>query len=181
MEDGLLAWSPDIAETYNLSEEVYHFYAAFQDFENLLFSTLCRPTDNTGRFPKQIKPLALQCLAGRKSAEEIRDLYRSAVQMLESYREANSGPAPQLVEQYPTAHHFVRRMQIERKLMIRDQNWHVAKIFMLNKNHLGYFIPIITAVRKVIDDRGGLESILKCKESIKQDGTRLYSNMCNGT
>ena len=38
--------------------------------------------------------------------------------------------------------------------MLKEKNWYVAKIFILDTVQLEYFIPLVTAVEKFVENHG---------------------------
>ena len=118
--------------SYDLTEETYHFFKAFDD----ILVPLCREMHSIqGKYddlPEQVKPLAHHCLMEKISITEIRKKYNTVASMLTKYSDQADGRAHELLKAYPTAESFALRILIEEKLLLKKQNWQMSKIFMLD-------------------------------------------------
>ena len=60
---------------------------------------------------------------------------------------------------------------------MKEQNWNIAKIFMLGTEQMGYFIPLMTAVQNFVSTNGGLSRLKKFEKKKDSQHNRVYFSL----
>ena len=176
-----MQFEPGFENSYELFSETFNFFKCFDDFSKPLVSKAELRAYESHSFPSEVEHLLLECLSKRYSKPVIENCYEQNKKTLERALAGRSVDVSAFdrISEFEDKHAFAERVQIERLLMLRDQQWHIARVCIRGEEQLGYFIPIMCALRQVIEKFGGIQSLKAFSELRNDAGERLYSNQYN--